>query len=56
MRRRDRAEALHVGAAVVVVAMDAINFRQVDTRRRERSFDEDSDPGGSRNGSTGMRW
>jgi hypothetical protein len=32
-----------------------VNFRQLEWRRREGPFDEDSDPGGSRNGSTEMR-
>src|SRR5438477_2531970 len=31
-----------------------VNLRQLEWRRREDPFDEDSDPGGSRNGSTEM--
>jgi len=33
-----------------------VNLRQLESRRREDPFDEDSDPSGSRNGSTEMRW
>ena len=43
------------GLAETIRAWVLVNLRQLEWRRREDPFDEDSDPGGSRNGSTEMR-